>query len=92
MSDNDIKNRFIKNFEIRIGQDAIGGMPVGETFVSFIINDRFCTCRLKDLKQWIDTIVASDGNRKEKAYEAKKHLDQFFADLLYPWMKLPELP
>lgn len=84
--------KFINSFSLNIGQRAIGGIPLGEAFMQVIVNDHYVTCRLNDIKDWIDTIVMSNGDRNEKAYEAKDNLTQLFVSLLHPWMKLPELP
>jgi hypothetical protein len=87
-----IDKKFIDNFNIYIGQPAIGGLPLYDAVITFKINDYFVQAKLKDFKQWIDDICESRGNRSEKAYEAKKNLDAFFHDLLHPWTKLPEAP
>lgn len=68
-------------FKINIGQSAILGRPMGDAFITFEFKDRFSTVKLTEFKNWIDDIVESKGNRSEKAYAAKKNLDNFFNEL-----------
>ncbi len=79
-------DKFIERFSIDIGQDAF---RIYDVQIGFCINDHYTICKLKDFKDWINTIYDSNGDRSEKSYEAKKHLDMFFNELLHPWMKLP---
>lgn len=78
-------DKFIKNFRINVGQDAF---RISQPFIQFVLNDRYITCELKEFKSWIDEICNSKGDRNEKAYEAKRKLDTFFAELLHPFMEL----
>lgn len=82
------ENRFIEHFKINIGQQSIGGAPVGEVFMQVEINDRFCMFLLNDLKKCIDAIAESNGDRSAKAYKAKNNLDEIFKTMLFPWMKI----
>jgi hypothetical protein len=71
----------MNDFQIHIGQPAIGGNPIGEASIIFRFNDKFSAVALKEFKKWIDTIAESKGNRNEKAYDAKNRLESFFAEL-----------
>lgn len=82
--------KVINNFKTYIRQSAICGIPTGDAFIQFIVNDQITMYRLNDLKDWINTIADSKGNRNEKAYEAKRNLDQIFFTILAPFMKLKE--
>ena len=50
----------------------------------FICGERFYSDgELKDLKNWIDEILSSNGNRNEKAYEAKDKLQKLFSEIIH---------
>lgn len=85
-----MSEKFIKNFDIFVGQPSIGGLPLYDAVITFKVNDYFVQAKLKDFKEWIDDIYNSKGKGGEKAYKAKENLDAFFNDLLHPWMKLNE--
>jgi len=75
--------KFIKNFEIFIGQDCF---RVSGPMLTFMINYRTSTVSLKEFKKWLDTIVESNGDRNPKAYKAFKKFKAVFVELLLPFM------
>lgn len=79
----EINQKFIKDFEILIGQDRFRTIP---PMLSFRINNHTITVPLKDFKKWIDDIVVGNGNRDEKSYKAFKNFKSFFNELLYPYI------
>jgi hypothetical protein len=81
--------KFIYNFQISIGQAAIGGMPYGDAFIKFEINNQYVACSLNEFKSWIDGIVKSKGKRTNRGYDCKKKLDMFFNELIVPFMIFP---
>ncbi len=78
--------RVIDRFEINIGQYAPFGMPEGDPAFSIVLNDMVTTCKLEQLKNWINDIWESQGNRSQKAYKAKNNLFLFLAEALEPFI------
>jgi hypothetical protein len=83
MSNGGHGGKFINNFEILIGQDSFRST---DPMLAFIINDRRSIVSLKEFKEWIDTIVESNGDRNPKAYAAFKNFKSVFIELLHPFM------
>ncbi len=75
--------KFIKDFEILIGQD---GFRVFEPMLCIIINDRATSVSLTEFTKWVNTIAESKGDRNEKAYKAFDQFKSFFAQLLSPYI------
>ncbi len=82
-----MSEKFIKQFEINIGSFTKGSEP----FITIIINDRQCTVSLKDLRDWINTIYDSKGDRSEKAYKAFDNFKAFIAEPLCRFFDYEEM-
>ena len=76
----------IKNLSIEIGHNPMYGQTAKDAIITFFINERLSSVKLKDLHGWIDTIWKSQGNRNEDAYEAFRKFESFFHELLHPFV------
>lgn len=74
--------RFVKNFSIQIGQDAF---RMFQPMMRLQLNDHYIVLPLENIKDWFNTIWDSQGSQCIKAIEAKRNLDQIFAELLSPF-------
>lgn len=68
------------NFKIEIGQDQFRMSP---PMICFIANEHYLQMKLEDLKNWINTIWDSQGDRNSQAYKAKDKLTQTLGELFH---------
>lgn len=72
-----------KKFKIEIGQPGVMGFPMGDPLIHFILDNHFSVVRLEDLKNWINTIWDSQGDRNPKAYKARDELQGLFKQVIF---------